>query len=90
MRTIRHTKTLFYHDGPQVIEAIDDDGQSFIGVMVEPDGVEERFILKAVAADRDSSCQSRKSKKKTPRVADRRGFCGQTLGDRPTADTAGS
>jgi hypothetical protein len=52
MKTISHTKTLFYHDGPQVIAAIDDDGQNYIGVMVEPDGVDERFILKAVAADR--------------------------------------
>jgi hypothetical protein len=52
MRTIRHSKTLFYHDGPQVIVAIDDDGQNYIGVMVEPDSVEERFILKAVASNR--------------------------------------
>jgi hypothetical protein len=51
MKTIRYSKTLFYHDGPQVIEAIGDDGQNYIGVMVEPDGVDDRFILKAVTAD---------------------------------------
>lgn len=52
MKKIRHNKTLFYHDGPQVFAAIDDDGHNYIGVMVEPDGVDEWFILKAVAADR--------------------------------------
>jgi len=31
MKTIRHTKTLFYFDGPQVIEANDNDGQKYIG-----------------------------------------------------------
>ena len=29
MKTIRHTKTLFYFDGPQVIEANDNDGQEY-------------------------------------------------------------
>jgi hypothetical protein len=52
MKTISHAKTLFCYDGPQVIEANNDDGQKHIDMMVEPLGVEERFVLKAVAQDR--------------------------------------
>lgn len=52
MKTIRCSRILSYYDAPQVIEAYGDDGQSYIGVMVEPEGLEDRFALTAVAADR--------------------------------------
>jgi hypothetical protein len=46
MRTIRHTKTLFYYDGPQVFEARDAIGGHYIGVMVEPEAGEDRYLIK--------------------------------------------
>ena len=58
MNTIRHTNTLFYHDGPQVIEARDDAGQDYIGLLLMPDGADERYILKPVSRDRLVSFQS--------------------------------
>ena len=51
MRTIRHTKTLFYYDGPQVFEARDAIGGHYIGVMVEPDEGEDRFLIKGTSPD---------------------------------------
>ena len=51
MRTIRHTKTLFYYDGPQVFEARDAIGGHYIGVMVEPAGGEDRFLIKGASPE---------------------------------------
>lgn len=51
MRTIRHTKTLFYYDGPQVIEARDAIGGHYIGVMVEPVEREDRFLIKGASPE---------------------------------------
>lgn len=45
MKTIRHTKTLFYHDGPEVIEARDDDGREYVGVRVDSGDNGDRFLL---------------------------------------------
>ena len=55
MKTIHHRNILSYHDGPQIIQANDDDGQNYLGLWVEPDGSQERFVFKAVAADRINS-----------------------------------
>ncbi len=52
MKSIRHTKTLFYYDGPQVFEARDGIGGNYVGVMVEPDGEQDRFLLKGVSPER--------------------------------------
>lgn len=51
MRTIRHTKTLFYYDGPQVFEARDAIGGHYIGVMVEPETGEDRFLIKGTSPE---------------------------------------
>ncbi len=51
MRTIRHTKTLFYYDGPQVFEARDSIGGNYIGVMVEPEEAEDRFLIKGASPE---------------------------------------
>ncbi len=41
MKTIRHTATLFYYDGPQVFEARDAIGGHYVAVMVEPEGAQD-------------------------------------------------
>jgi hypothetical protein len=46
MKTIRHTHTLFYYDGPQVFEARDAIGGHYVAVMVEPD--EARYLVTGV------------------------------------------
>ena len=51
MKTIRYTSTLFYYDGPQVFEAGDSIGGHYIGVMVEPEGELDRFLVKGVAPE---------------------------------------
>lgn len=51
MRTIRHTKTLFYYDGPQVFEARDGIGGHYIGVMVDPENGEDRFLIKGASPE---------------------------------------
>jgi len=52
MKTIRHTTTLFYYDGPQVFEARDAIGGHYVGVMVEPQGGEDRYLVAGVAPER--------------------------------------
>jgi hypothetical protein len=42
MKTIRHTTTLVYYDGPQVFEGRDSIGVLYIAVMVEPVGEIDR------------------------------------------------
>lgn len=49
MTTIRHHKTLFYYDGPQVFEARDAIGGHYIGVMVEPTDGQDRFLIKGAS-----------------------------------------
>lgn len=51
MRTIRHNKTLFYYDGPQVFEARDAIGGHYIGVMVEPESGEDRYLIKGASPE---------------------------------------
>jgi hypothetical protein len=52
MKSIRHTKTLFYYDGPQVFEARDGIGGNYVGVMVEPEGEQDRFLIKGVSPEK--------------------------------------
>ena len=48
MKKIRHTKTLFYYDGPQVFEAHDAIGGHYVAVMVESDNLNERYLVAGV------------------------------------------
>ena len=52
MKTIRHTTTLFYYDGPQVFEARDAIGGHYVAVMVEPEGEQDRYLVAGVAPER--------------------------------------
>ena len=62
MKSIRHTNTLFYYDGPQVFEARDAIGGHYVAVMVAPephsetaapsDGSSDRYLLAGVAPER--------------------------------------
>lgn len=52
MKTIRHTTTLFYYDGPQVFEARDAIGGHYIGVMVEPDNGKDRYLVAGIEPER--------------------------------------
>ena len=52
MKTIRHTTTLFYYDGPQVFEARDAIGGHYVAVMVEPDNGEDRYLVAGVEPER--------------------------------------
>lgn len=51
MKTIRHTNTLFYYDGPQVFEARDAIGGHYVAVMVETDHTKERYLVAGVAPE---------------------------------------
>jgi hypothetical protein len=48
MKTIQHTATLFYYDGPQVFEARDAIGGHYVGVMVEPENGQDRYLVAGV------------------------------------------
>lgn len=52
MITIRHTKTLFYYDGPQVFEARDAIGGHYLGVMVEQADGLDQFLIKGVSPEK--------------------------------------
>lgn len=52
MKTIRHTTTLFYYDGPQVFEARDAIGGHYVAVMVEPQDGQDRCLVTGVAPER--------------------------------------
>lgn len=52
MKTIRHTGTLFYYDGPQVFEARDAIGGHYVAVMVEPENGRDRYLVVGVAPER--------------------------------------
>ncbi len=52
MKTIQHTTTLFYLDGPQVFEARDAIGGHYVGVMVEPQQGRDRYLVAGVAPER--------------------------------------
>lgn len=52
MKTINHTTTLFYYDGPQVFEAHDSIGGHYIAVMVEPENGQDRYLVAGAAPER--------------------------------------
>ena len=52
MKSIRHTTTLFYYDGPQVFEARDAIGGHYLAVMVEPENGSDRYLVAGVAPGR--------------------------------------
>jgi hypothetical protein len=52
MKTIRHTTTLFYYDGPQVFEARDTIGGHYLAVMVEPQDGHDRYLVAGVVPER--------------------------------------
>jgi len=52
VKTIRHTATLFYYDGPQVFEARDAIGGHYIAVMVEPQDGNDCYLVVGVAPER--------------------------------------
>lgn len=52
MKTIRHSSTLFYYDGPQVFEARDLIGGHYVAVMIEPEDGSDRYLVTGVAPER--------------------------------------
>ena len=52
MKTIRHTTTLFYYDGPQVFEARDTIGGHYVSLMVEPQNGQDRYLVAGVEPER--------------------------------------
>ena len=52
MKKIRHTKTLFYYDGPQVFEAHDAIGGHYVAIIVESDNLNERYLVAGVPPER--------------------------------------
>ena len=52
MKTIRHTTTLFYYDGPQVFEARDAIGGHYVAVMVDPQNGIDRYLVAGVDPER--------------------------------------
>jgi len=52
MKSIRHTTTLFYYDGPQVFEARDTIGGHYVAVMVASENDSDRYLVTGVAPER--------------------------------------
>ena len=52
MKTIRAINTLYYYDGPQVIEARDAIGGHYVAVMVEPLEEHDRYLVVGVPPER--------------------------------------
>ena len=52
MKTIRHTTTLIYYDGPQVFEARDAIGGHYVAVMVAAEGAHDRYLVAGVEPER--------------------------------------
>jgi len=48
MKTVKHTATLFYYDGPQVFEARDPIGGHYVALMVKPENGRERYLVVGV------------------------------------------
>ena len=51
MKTIKHTKTLVYHDGVQVFAGQDADGGNYIGAMIDTVGDADRYLVVGTAPD---------------------------------------
>ena len=52
MTSIRHTRTLFEYDGPQLFEANDDDGGLYLALMIEQAEGRHRHLVVQVTPDR--------------------------------------
>ena len=52
MKTIHHSNTLFYYDGPQIFEARDAIGGYYIAVLVDSEDTNEQFLIAGVAPER--------------------------------------
>ena len=52
MRSIRHTRTLFEYDGPQLFEACDDDGALFLALLIGHAEGRDRYLAVEVTPDR--------------------------------------
>ena len=52
MKTIRHTRTLYYYDGPQVFEARDSIGGHYIALMIPAEGPGDRYVVAGIAPER--------------------------------------
>lgn len=52
MKTVRPCAVLFYYDGIQLFEARDSFGGNYLGLLVEPDGLRERFLVAGVEPSR--------------------------------------
>ncbi len=52
MKTVRAINTLYYYDGPQVIEARDTIGGHYVAVMVEPQEEHDRYLVAGVPPER--------------------------------------
>lgn len=50
MNTVRYDKTLVYYDGPQVIEAYDESGGRYVGVLGPAVEGQTRYLIKEVTA----------------------------------------
>jgi hypothetical protein len=52
MKTVQHHSTLFFYDGPQVIEARDGIGGHYVGVLVDDSGETPRYLFVGTAPER--------------------------------------
>lgn len=52
MKTIFHHSTLFFYDGPQVIEARDGIGGHYVGILTETDTETPNYLVVGVSPDR--------------------------------------
>ena len=52
MKTIRHTETLYYYDGPQIFIAKDNDNARYIVVCVDSGYIGDTFLVSKVSYER--------------------------------------
>ena len=52
MMTIHRTNTLFDYDGPQLLEAHDDDGGQYLALLVDSEEEQDRYLVVQVDPER--------------------------------------
>jgi hypothetical protein len=52
VKTIRHTATLFFYDGAQIIEGRDEIGGHYLGVLVDPLDGKDRYLVTGAKPER--------------------------------------
>jgi hypothetical protein len=52
MKIVRHVNTLFFHDGPQLIEAHDDKNRPYLGLLIGDGLPAQRFLFVATTSER--------------------------------------